>query len=86
VRSDGYGFATFQRACAARFAMSLRSLGLKAAALAFPPFRPPRRPSVTAAGFFRRLGRVPVAVATTRAASWLLSSLLLERLGMCAQY
>lgn len=70
--------------------MSDRCLGLRDAARAFPPFGPPKRPSATAAGFFRfvvrlaRMGR-PVAIATTLAARWLRSSgrlLLLERFGI----
>jgi len=82
--SYGAGLS-FQRAAAARFAMSERSSGLKAAARARPPLSPPFRPSATAAGFFRRLwGALSVASATTRAASWLTSGvfLILERLGI----
>lgn len=39
-------------ACTALRALSLRSSAVIFAALAGPPFRPPRRPSMTAAGFF----------------------------------
>jgi hypothetical protein len=70
--------------------MAERSSGLSDAARAFPPLSPPRRPSATAAGFFRfgrdeARGDWPVAAATTFAARWLASSgllLLLERFGM----
>src|SRR5437016_2895828 len=46
------------------------------------------RPRATAAGFLRRLRGWPVASATTRAASWLVSRLLrvLERLGILERY
>ena len=45
-----------QRAAAAFFAISLRLRGLKAAALAAPPFLPPSRPNATAASFLTRGG------------------------------
>ena len=79
-----YSGFDFQRAAAAFFAMADRLAGLSAAARAFPPFRPPRRPRATAAGFFRwGRGTPPVAACTMEAASWFWSSLfLLERLGM----
>ena len=48
--------------------MALRLAGVSLAARAFPPFRPPIRPSATAAGFF------------TGGASGF--SLMLERLGI----
>lgn len=41
-----------QRAAAAFLAISERLAELSFAARALPPFNPPRRPSVTAAGFF----------------------------------
>jgi hypothetical protein len=60
---------------AAFFAIALRLAGVKLAALAFPPFSPPRRPSVTAAGFFLVAGGgstleiCPVACWTTEKAT-----------------
>lgn len=70
----------FQRAKAALRAICCRFLAVSLAALAGPPFLPPRRPSATAAGFFS-----PVASRRTRKAVSFTSSLrlrLLERLGM----
>ena len=49
--SNGFHFFP-QRFAAALAAIWERLRGLSAAALAAPPFRPPRRPSATAAGFF----------------------------------
>lgn len=46
----------FQRAAAARRALSERSSGVILAARALPPFKPPLRPSSTAAGFFPASG------------------------------
>jgi hypothetical protein len=66
ARSHSDGF--FQRASAALFALSDRSALLSFFALAGPPFRPPSRPSATAAGFFfpgLGSGSRPVALATT---------------------
>jgi hypothetical protein len=54
----------FQRVAAAFRAISFRFLADSAAALAFPPFSPPSRPSITAAGFLS-----PVELATIAAAS-----------------
>ena len=78
-----------QRAAAAFFAISLRFRGLKAAALAAPPFLPPRRPSATAAGFFAgggagagSRGSSPVSWSRMCFAAWLASRGLLERVGM----
>src|SRR6266851_5360836 len=64
-----------QRALAAFAAIWDRLRGLKAAALAAPPFRPPRRPSATAAGFFGfssgvYLGTWPVDSSMIWYASW----------------
>jgi hypothetical protein len=41
---------------AAFFAISLRFLADRLAALAFPPFKPPSLPRATAAGFFSGVG------------------------------
>jgi hypothetical protein len=46
-------FTLAQRAITAFLALSLRSSGVIAAALAGPPFLPPRRPKATAYGFLR---------------------------------
>ena len=82
---------TFHLALAAFFAIAFRLAGESFSALAFPPLRPPRRPSATAAGFFSGGAAaaiswpgVPVDWATIRAASWFGSVGLgvLERLGM----
>src|SRR2546423_15196113 len=70
-------------ASAAFLAIFDRSCFDRAFALALPPFRPPSRPSATAAGFFFFFGSVlvwPVVCETMEAASWFKS--LLERLGM----
>ena len=62
-----------QRAWAAFRADSLLSSGVILAARAFPPFRPPLRPSATAAGFFpasgSKGGNSPVASSTISLAS-----------------
>ena len=50
-----------QRAAAALRADSDRCSELSLAARAGPPFRPPRRPSSTAAGFFSSSGRSAVS-------------------------
>ncbi len=68
-----------QRACAAFFAISQRLSFESFFALASPPFKPPKRPSATAAGFFSGSS---VASETSLAASSLMSSFLLDRLGM----
>ncbi len=76
------------RAAAALFAMIDLLVGDNLLALAFPPFRPPSRPSATAFGFlpssdFGSGGALPVASSTIRLASWFRSrGRLLERLGM----
>jgi hypothetical protein len=78
----------FQRAAAAFLAIALRFAGVRDSALAFPPFNPPRRPSVTAAGFltFSGLGACPVACWTTENAISFASlgpfPRLLERFGI----
>src|SRR5215207_6362140 len=69
-----------QRAFAARRAICWRFLAESFAALAGPPFLPPKRPRATAAGFFS-----PVASRMTRKAVSFTSSgrlRLLERLGI----
>lgn len=67
----------FHLALAALLAILARCREESFLALAGPPFRPPRRPRATAAGFFS----VPSATASTTAlAIWLKS--LLVRLGM----
>src|SRR6266704_1674085 len=48
---SGDYFFLFHRARAALSAISDRCFGDKFAALALPPFMPPKRPSATAAGF-----------------------------------
>lgn len=64
------------RAFAALAAIAVRFFGVKAAALAAPPFRPPKRPRATAAGFLRFgagasvMGAWPVDSSMTRYASW----------------
>jgi len=57
----------FQRAAAAFLAISERLLGVRAAALALPPFKPPFRPNVAAACLIHLeivLSFSPVAIAT----------------------
>lgn len=78
----GYGF--FHRALAAFLAIRFRLDADKLAALAGPPFRPPRRPRATAAGFLCWTWGSPVASETMDAASWLGSVGLrfLDRLSM----
>jgi hypothetical protein len=81
-----YGFL-LHLALAAACAMELRCSGLRFAALAVPPLRPPLRPRATAWGFFRGLRVLgcsfsPVAVSTTRRALANESESLLERFGM----
>jgi hypothetical protein len=76
-----------QRAAAALFAASLRCSGVIFAARAFPPFKPPLRPSATAAGSFPASGFgssvSPVARSTMSLASWFGSrGRLRERSGM----
>jgi hypothetical protein len=48
--------ALSHRACTAFRALSLRSSGVIFSALALPPFKPPKRPNMTAAGFFLFVG------------------------------
>src|SRR5438445_9171284 len=73
---------------AAFFAMADRFFLDSDAARALPPFRPPRRPRATAAGFFSgsaafgSAGPSPVTWSRMLRASWLTSLGLLERLGM----
>ena len=85
--------ALAQRACAARWAIAVRSSGESFFALARPPFIPPNFPSATAAGFFflglagncigffGSTSVAPMACSTTRKAYWATSALL-ERLCM----
>src|SRR5207249_6021119 len=76
--SAGAGYAPFaQRALAAFLAISLLRRALSDSARAFPPLRPPMRPSATAAGFLS-----PFVAARTMAAARTLGSVLLERLGI----
>ena len=70
-----------QRFAAARCAISLRRSGESFCALTFPPFCPPKRPSVTAAGFFCDLRGAPVATSTSHSA-FCATPRLLDRLGM----
>lgn len=49
-------FSLFQRVSAAFLAISDRCSLVSAFALALPPFRPPKRPSATAAGFLPSSG------------------------------
>lgn len=84
----------FHRAAAAFLAIALRFAGVIESARALPPFNPPSRPSVTAAGFFlwtsgggACFGISPVACWTIENAISLMSRFggfggLLERLGM----
>jgi hypothetical protein len=88
--------ARFHLACAAREAISDRRFLLSDSARAFPPFRPPRRPSMTAAGFFfftsDSVAGAPTTASKTDRASCCVSfwrglrflGFLLERLGMPA--
>jgi len=72
------GFLLLHRAVAARLAIAVRCSGVSLAARALPPFKPPRRPSDTAAGSFPvSSGRgsglsstPPVAMSTMSFASW----------------
>ena|SRR5688572_8188883 len=78
---------SFQRAFAAPLAISLRRVFESAAARALPPFKPPLRPSATAAGSFTSAVdgacRLSAAAAATSVAVWLASlRFLLERLGI----
>jgi len=75
----GYSFF-FHRASAAFLAISFFLFAESLAALAFPPFSPPKRPRATAAGFFPGVATCnfsglssAVASATIDAASWLIS-------------
>jgi hypothetical protein len=88
-RQLGYFFFVFQRLLAAMRAISERRFWERLAALAAPPFRPPRRPKATAAGFFPSSeivsgGMSPAAISTMSLASWLGSRgrRMLERFGM----
>lgn len=68
-------------ALAAFFAIAARLEGLRLAALALPPFKPPRRPNATAAGFLAGVSSAAwVTCSKIDAASWFTS--LLERFGM----
>lgn len=71
----------FQRAAAAFLAIWARLAGLRLAALALPPLRPPRRPKATAAGF---LPGSSVAARRMSAAISLKSGLL-ERFGIVSR-
>lgn len=89
----------FQRAAAAFFAISDRRFFDSLAALALPPFKPPSRPSSTAAGFFSG-GGFGISVASTSSssavASWTIRKAisfssgfrgpLLDRLGILQRY
>lgn len=73
----GYDFF-FQRAAAARLAISLLLFLLSMAARALPPISPPSLPKATAAGFLPSSGRSwgvdsPFASSTMALASWLMS-------------
>ena len=93
-RGDNCGFGAIQPFLPQRFAAALAAIcerlrGLRAAALAAPPFRPPRRPKATAAGFFgftaggSVFGASPMDSRKTRWASSLGSrGRVLERSGM----
>jgi hypothetical protein len=51
LRDEDQRFVRFHLTCAARRAISRRRWAVSAAARAWPPFRPPSRPSATADGF-----------------------------------
>jgi hypothetical protein len=76
-----YSRAVDQRLAAAFLAISRRCSLVRVAARAFPPFSPPRRPRLTAAGSLPDSGRdsgesiaSPVAISTIRLASWFRSA------------
>lgn len=80
-------FTVFQRLAAAFLAISDRCSGVRAAALAAPPFLPPSRPNATAASFLTcggsSLGTSPEAWSTMNLATWFRSRCgLLDRVGM----
>jgi hypothetical protein len=90
---DFHGFFFPQRALAALDAIADRFRGPRAAALAAPPFSPPRRPKATAWGFLEGskafgsswlyLGACPVDSSMTWYASWFGSrGRFFERSGM----
>src|SRR5262249_49534361 len=83
-----YQFRSCHRDLAAFLAISVRCFLFNALARAFPPFKPPNRPSATAAGFFpgsdgSLCSGWPSVRSAITLASWFTSEgVLLERLGM----
>jgi hypothetical protein len=76
-RSNCWGGYLFQRALAAFFATAVRCSAVMLSALALPPFRPPRRPRLTAAASFpsndgsgSRSSTSPLAISIMSLASW----------------
>jgi len=59
-----------QRAAAAFFAISVRFSGERLAALAFPPFNPPRRPRVAAAALIGSSGGASAAPVRLSLSGW----------------
>lgn len=82
MRRQVFFLAFCQRAAAALRAMLRLLAAESAAALAFPPFRPPSFPNATAAGFFSFEGGPVTWVSVRKAASFSSSCGILERLGI----
>ena len=76
--SNHFGGRLFHRDRAATLAISLRFVGARRSARAFPPRNPPSRPRATACGFFSvswigSSSASPTDISTMRLASWFTS-------------